>query len=145
MKMHGWWRNMTAAVLAATLGLATVALAQLPEAEAPADMDVDEMELMAMGPDMGGMPPHAMMPMHRFGGRGGRGGGGFHGRAFEQLDLTDAQRTQIEDIQDKQRRSAINMRKDLELAGLDLSKLIGQHVQRHRRLRYDRLHIRVWL
>ena len=54
---------------------------------------------------------------------GGMPGGNFHGM-MASLDLTDAQRAKLEAIHDRQARKGIQSRADLQLAGLDLHKLM---------------------
>jgi Spy/CpxP family protein refolding chaperone len=67
---------------------------------------------MVGGPGMGGM-------MHR----GGPIGMGLQMR-FAALDLTDAQRQKMADLHERQARRAIQVRADLQLAAMDLRKLV---------------------
>lgn len=54
----------------------------------------------------------------------GQGGGLLHGRLAEELDLTDVQRDKLQAIGDGLARKQIQMRADLAIARLDLSKLM---------------------
>jgi len=56
-------------------------------------------------------------------GRMGRGGMGMH-RRFAQLDLTDAQREKLRDLHEAAMRKAVQRRADLQLARMDLHKLL---------------------
>ena len=55
---------------------------------------------------------------------GGAMGMGRNPELEKKLNLTDDQRTKLADIRDRQQRAAIPIRSDLELAGLDLRKLM---------------------
>lgn len=54
----------------------------------------------------------------------GRDGGLLHGRLAEELDLTDVQRDKLQTIGDGLARKQIQMRADLAIARLDLTKLM---------------------
>jgi Spy/CpxP family protein refolding chaperone len=54
----------------------------------------------------------------------GQGGGLLHGRLAEELDLTDVQRDKLQAIGDGLARKQIQMRADMAIARLDLSKLM---------------------
>lgn len=78
---------------------------------------------MGMGMERGrrgGMGRHA--GMGRGMGRGMRQGGGMG--AFARLDLTDAQREKLADLHEKRMRSDVQARADLQLARMDLRKLM---------------------
>jgi Spy/CpxP family protein refolding chaperone len=77
---------------------------------------------MGPGPGMGrgrGAGPGMWHGM----GRGGPGRGGMLG-ALRALDLSDAQRKQVQDLGERHQRSAIQSRADLQTARLDLRKLM---------------------
>ena len=75
----------------------------------------------AVGPGGAG---HAMQGK-RGGGRGMRGpGAGMHAGAMAQLDLTEAQRDKMRGLHEAMQRKAIQGRADLQLARLDLQKLV---------------------
>jgi len=109
-------------LLAALLALSTwgaLAIAQAP----PTDDELDGFGEEALAfQDGGGMGMGAGMGMGP--GRGGRHGMGRGMGYLKQLDLTEQQEDRIEAIHDKQRRSAIEIRKNLELAQLDMRKLM---------------------
>ena len=112
-------------VLAALLALGpsgAPAVAQLPPDEELDTIDALEHELMAFRGQHMGMGPWMGMGMGY--GRGGRHGMGRGAAALAELDLTEQQKDRIEAIHDKQRRSAIEIRKNLELAQLDMRKLV---------------------
>ncbi len=121
-----------------------------PEAQLAAALDLADVDLLAADfgpPGGGGGPNQAPMGegygggggMHH-GGPGGAGGpgGGWHGggpggmggmgghlaRMADKLQLTDAQRDKIRDIMEQQQRRAIQQRADIQLATLDLHKLM---------------------
>jgi len=71
---------------------------------------------------MGGAWGHG--GMHHMGALGGMAGGGAGPRMIAALDLTDAQRTRLADLHDRQARRMITMRADLQTAALDLRKLL---------------------
>ncbi len=79
-----------------------------------------------MGPMGPGAGLHGGMgPMGHGAGGGMHGGPAAHAHALlRSLDLTSAQRGKIEDLLDRQRRADIESRKNLELAELDLRKLV---------------------
>jgi len=55
----------------------------------------------------------------------GRGAGGFGmGFGFARLDLTDAQREKLADLHERQQRKAVQARADMQLARMDLRKLM---------------------
>ena len=58
------------------------------------------------------------------GGGHGPGGGMGNPELQKKLNLTDDQRTKLADIRDKQARAAIPIQGELQLAGLDLRKLV---------------------
>lgn len=86
----------------------------------------DRRIVIRRGPGMG---RHGGMGMRGGMGRGhGRGmgmgpGAGMH-RAFAALDLTEAQREKMADLHERQQRKAIQARADLQLARMDLHKLM---------------------
>jgi Spy/CpxP family protein refolding chaperone len=125
-----------------TMMLAAACLAVVPLGSAIADEPVDPSPVLQAedrDPDSGmawidddlGAPGafhggpnggEARMP-HRMGaGRGWHGMG--RGFAFAGLDLTEAQRKKLAEIHDAQNRSSIQARANLEIAQLDLRKLI---------------------
>ena len=59
------------------------------------------------------------------GGFMGHGGPGMHARLAE-LDLSDAQRTKLRDLHEAQARKAVQRRADMQLARLDLHKLMRE-------------------
>jgi Spy/CpxP family protein refolding chaperone len=72
------------------------------------------------GPGFGGRHGH-----HRgFGMRGTHRGDGIGGLAFRGLDLSEAQRKEIDEIRERQQRRAITARAELQEAALDLRKLM---------------------
>lgn len=73
------------------------------------------------GPGGMGMGMHGGMGMHD---RMGMGHGMGMGRAFAGLDLTEAQRAKMADLHERQERKAIQARADLQIARLDLRKLM---------------------
>lgn len=75
------------------------------------------------GPGGGGMRGQQRWGMMGRGGPGMRGGAGMR-RRLEDLDLTDAQRKKLAEIRDTHARTAINQRASVELASLDLRKLM---------------------
>jgi Spy/CpxP family protein refolding chaperone len=112
-------------VLAALLALGTwgaLAVAQPPPDDELDTIDALEHELTAYRAGHAGMGPWMGMGMGA--GRGGRHGMGHGAAALAALDLTEQQKDRIEAIHDKQRRSAIEIRKNLELARLDMRKLV---------------------
>lgn len=64
-----------------------------------------------------GPGPHGMGPM-------GPGGGLPHGALLQRLHLSDAQRSRLADIRERQARRDITGRADLQLARMDLGKLL---------------------
>lgn len=124
-------------VLAALLALGTwgaLAVAQAPGVDDEAGVADEEAFALLDGPGFGG-PGMGMgmghgpgMGMHRGPGRGGFGRG--HGRGpgpmahLEELGLSGQQKDRIEAIRDAQRREGIEVRRDLELAQLDMRKLM---------------------
>jgi len=69
------------------------------------------------GPSPGGGPgAHSRGGMERYKMR--------RADVMKELDLTDAQRTKLAEIRDRQMRKGIHARADLSIAGLDLRKLI---------------------
>ena len=141
------WSVMLAAALCATPALADTpaggarpdarpearALAPLDDPAARAAGDQADQDLLASLLDDDG-PLEAPMPgdgpgmggMH--GGRDGMRGGmamrAHWGMMASQLDLTDAQREKIRGIMETQMRRGIQERADLEIASLDLGKLM---------------------
>jgi Spy/CpxP family protein refolding chaperone len=93
--------HLATLALAATVGMASLALAQ--GGPGPADRS-DEGWSDHDGPhgDRGGPPADA----------------------FERLDLTDAQRGKLAEVRDKHRRAAVPIEGDLKLARMDLEKLM---------------------
>ena len=115
-----------------------------------AALDLDEQDLVAVdfdgpeqapmgddGPRMAGVRDGADGPQGRWGRRGpdaGRDGGGMMGgpggmrghlaMIADRLKLTDPQRDKIRDIMEQQQRRGIQERADLEIANLDLHKLM---------------------
>ena len=90
----------------------------------------DDMGLAAPGPPMGGgeFGPGGMRG-ERWGmmarrGPGMRGGFGMRRMRIEDLDLTDAQRKKLADIRDSHAKTAINQRASVQLAALDLRKMM---------------------
>ena len=87
--------------------------------------------------DRGSMRQHGMRDVMREGMRGGmhgmrdgmrgmrHGAGGFMAR-WADLDLTDEQRDRIRDLHDAQARKAVQRRADMQLARLDLHKLMRE-------------------
>lgn len=78
-----------------------------------------------MGPGMhGGVEMHGGMGMH--GGRGMmyRGGGRMLHMRMAQLDLTDVQRDKLQALHEANARKAVQRRADLQLAQMDLHKLM---------------------
>lgn len=75
---------------------------------------------------MGGHPGMGMgMGNGMGGGMRGHGGPGMRAR-FAGLDLTDAQRTKLRDLHDAQARKAVQRRADMQLAQIDLHKLMRE-------------------
>jgi len=125
-----------------TMMLAAACLAVVPLGSAIADEPVDPSPVLQaeegeldsgmawLDDDLGGpvamregMPGEIGHMPHRMGpGRGWHGAG--RGFAFEGLDLTEAQRKKLAEIHDAQNRSSIQARANLEIAQLDLRKLI---------------------
>ena len=89
----------------------------------------DDMGLAPPGPMGGGeMGPGGMRGQQRWGMMGHRGPG-MRGefamrRRLEDLDLTDGQRKKLAEIRDTHAKTAINQRASVELASLDLRKLM---------------------
>lgn len=136
-------RGMAVTVLAAML-VASAAFAQSHESPDPAGDDhgalafgdaLDspdfDMEWLAAG-DAGGPgsmhmmrdQAHPGMGRMRMRGPMGRMGMG-RGMFAEELKLTDAQRTRMAEIRDRQARKGIQARADLQIAALDLHKLMA--------------------
>jgi Spy/CpxP family protein refolding chaperone len=84
-------------------------------------MGMERMERMGRMGRMGSMGP--MGPMGPMGMR--HGPGGPFGPFARQLELTDAQRAKLADIRDRQARRDIQARADLQIARLDLRKLVA--------------------
>ena len=59
------------------------------------------------------------------GGMGGGMSGWTHGELADRIKLTDDQRGKIDAVRDRQQRSAIQMRADLQLASMDLRDLMS--------------------
>lgn len=136
MRRSMTWKLVLVALLA--LGAwSAAALAQGP----PPDDDVeagDDLFAMHDGPGPGFGPGMGMGPGPGQGpgmgrGRGAGFGPGFrHGRGpgaglrahFRELGVTDQQKDRLEAIHEAQRRRAIEIRKDLQLAELDVRKLV---------------------
>ena len=98
------------------------------------DMNADELmaltfddELMALGDGDAGDGEHGMGGHMRRMGMGpmGHGGPGMRGRLAE-LNLTDDQRTKLEALHETQARKAVQRRADMQLARLDLHKLMRE-------------------
>jgi Spy/CpxP family protein refolding chaperone len=126
--------------MALVLGLLTLgAAAQAARAQEPGELlddpgladvgdDFESGPLMAHGGDMDhgpGMGPGAMM-RHGPGFRRGRMGGGmgFGQRMAEELNLTTEQREKMKAAREREQRKAIQTRADIQLARLDLHKLM---------------------
>jgi Spy/CpxP family protein refolding chaperone len=86
----------------------------------------DDMDSAAPGMAGGGFEHGGMAASGRWGMmRHGRGGmGGFMRARFADLDLTEAQRTKLADIRDKHAKTAISGRAEVQLAQLELHKLL---------------------
>jgi Spy/CpxP family protein refolding chaperone len=120
-------------LLAALLLAATTAFAQERVPAPQQDDDVFEDTIAfeseedeAPAPDMQGMGMHGMGGRHGMQGmrgHGGRRGMGMHRRMAE-LNLTEEQRTKMADIHDRAARRAVPIRSNLEIAQLDLRKLL---------------------
>jgi Spy/CpxP family protein refolding chaperone len=76
---------------------------------------------MEHGHDMPGMDG---MDLEEEGGPGPEDGMSRDPEVQKKLNLSDDQRTRLADIRDRQTRAAIPIRSDLEIAGLDLRKLM---------------------
>ncbi len=97
-----------------------------PEWAAPAPDDLADASPMG-GPGRTGWGHRGGMRMRGDWGSGGMMGqdGGFpNGRLADELDLTDVQRDKLQVIRDGLARKQIQMRADLAIARLDLSKLM---------------------
>lgn len=131
--MQTTWRNWSLAVALGLALTAATALAQerpapaareeVPGEEAAVDdaEDLTGLDLLAadVGPGERRGPdgPGARGPGLR---RGGPGGAEFR----EKLNLTDAQKSRLADIRDRQERASIPVQGDLRIASLDLRKLM---------------------
>lgn len=96
------------------------------DAEGGPGDDGDRRIVIRRGPGMRGGMGMGMgrgMRLHRGMGMGRGMGRGF-GMAFARLDLTDAQREKLEGIHERQQRKAIQARADLQIARMDLRKLM---------------------
>jgi hypothetical protein len=134
-------------MLCAALALPMTAWAQHGQAPAPSappapqapqgpeDRDQEFNELVALGDDGGawfadGEEGGPGADMHRGGGRGVRGGPGGHGDGMglhlrmANLDLTEAQRDKMRDLHEAAMRKNIQRKADLEIARMDLNKLM---------------------
>src|SRR5262245_55291300 len=114
-----WTLWVAVLVLGLAAGAATSRAQGPPEGTAPGSHP--EAEGMEQGFDIPG--PDGM----NFDEGGELGPGGGMGRDPElekKLNLTDDQRTKLADIRDRQARAAIPIRSDIEIAGLDMRKLM---------------------
>ena len=100
-------------------------------AEALMALDFDD-ELMALGDGDEGDGEHMDQRMHRMGPRRGmgmgpmgHGGPGLRGR-FAELNLTGDQRTKLQALHEAQARKAVQRRADMQLARIDLHKLMRE-------------------
>jgi Spy/CpxP family protein refolding chaperone len=142
MKRMNWWWVVLAGAVAMSVPMAKT-LAQTPAAdeevfEAPVDGPLTLAEEDFMGPPGGPaggdeMDRHFVMRYGPGGGRGmGMGAPGGHGMGMgagfgmrlQALDLTDEQKTKIEAIHERAQRKNIQSRADLQVAQLDLRKLL---------------------
>ena len=121
--MKRWTMWLMVALLVAAVPVARLAVAQdQPGAPGtpplgPAEGDDGDWLALDAGP--------AMAEGHGMGHAAGWLGRGRHWRAVaKELDLTDDQQKKIEAVHDTHRRKAIAMRADLEVAQLDLHKLM---------------------
>jgi Spy/CpxP family protein refolding chaperone len=93
-----------------------------PAPEAPEDDD------LAWFDDEMFEPGDGVHAMHGHGGPGGERMGMLHlrlGSRLAELDLSDAQREKLRDVHDAQARKAIQRRADMQLARMDLHKLMS--------------------
>ena len=98
------------------------------------DLNADELmaltfddELMALGDGDGGDGEHGMGEHMRRMGMGPMGHGGPGMRAhLAELNLTDDQRTKLEALHEAQARKAVQRRADMQLARLDLHRLMRE-------------------
>lgn len=140
-KMNWWWVALAGAVAMSAPVANTFAQAPGPSEElfeTPVDgpFTLPEEDFMGLGEPGGGdgMERHLVM---RYGPGGGRGRGmgmglGGHGMGMgpefgmrlHALDLTDQQKTKIEAVHERAQRKNIQSRADLQVAQLDLRKLL---------------------
>jgi Spy/CpxP family protein refolding chaperone len=109
MRRSMWWM----AALVAVLGMTAVAAAAPEGDDPPGDL--------SWGAGQHGQGPGFGRGMGR---ELGRRGGGFGARLLERLDLTQQQRDQLAALRDQEQRKAIETRAQLEVARLDLRKLM---------------------
>ena len=137
------WMVLGAVALVAMVGVVAVARTQGEDASATAALDDamfmtadtghESMDAMGAGPGRrGGRGRMRGGDGWDMGGRGGRGGmmgmGRHHGgprlEALASLGLSDAQRTKLADLREQRMKATIPIRADLELAQLELQKLM---------------------
>jgi Spy/CpxP family protein refolding chaperone len=118
--MKAKWTLWVAVV---ALGLAAGAVSSRAQGrpEGPAPGPESPAAGMEQGHDMPGMDG---MGLDEEGGPGPGDGTGRDPEMQKKLNLSDDQRTKLADIRDRQTRAAIPIRSDLEIAGLDLRKLM---------------------
>jgi len=85
--------------------------------------DASDGDMFFVGDDFDGgdLGPGPRAPMARVGRPGSR-----HRELMEAIKLTDAQRDRLRDLHDRQRRDAIRARADLQIAALDLRRMLEE-------------------
>jgi Spy/CpxP family protein refolding chaperone len=119
--------NWTLWVALLALGLAVGAMTSHAQGRPDGSGPVPEAQAGGVEQDFG-MPGGDGMGLEEEGGHGPGGGDtmgmGRNPELQKKLNLSDDQRTKLADIHDRQTRAAIPIRSDLEIAGLDMRKLM---------------------
>jgi Spy/CpxP family protein refolding chaperone len=114
-----WTLWVALLALGFAVGAMTSHAQERPEGSAPVP------ERQAGGVEQGlDMPDVDGMGLEEEGGNGPGGGMTRNPELQKKLNLSDDQRTKLADIHDRQTRAAIPIRSDLEIAGLDMRKLM---------------------
>ena len=139
MRSAKWWLAIALFLLVLAPWVVRAQGEGAPDRAAAESWLADDPEDAMMGDDMGLAPPGPMGGGGEMGPGGmrgqqrwdmmGRRGPGMRGgfgmqRRIEDLDLTEAQRKKLAEIRDTHAKTAINQRASVELAALDLRKLM---------------------